>query len=104
MFICLMGDVEANAMTPQVPLNVATAIGLVAHHTTRRVLGAATAFDRTPRHECFKPYGFVTLTRGQHARHQLFLACRAQMDVGAPAALASTKASASAPWREPAAC
>jgi hypothetical protein len=78
MFICLMGE---------------TAIGLVAHHTTRTLLRspAATTLHRTPGQEPFEPNGFVTLTRCQPKRHQLCLTCRAQMDFGAQAALASTQ-------------
>ncbi len=92
MFIHLVGDGDANAMTPQISPNASTAIGLVAHHATWPVLRAASApaFDRTTRHERFKPNGFMPLTRCQYERHQLFLTRRAQMDFGAEAALAAT--------------
>jgi hypothetical protein len=93
MFSCLMGDGDADAMTPQLPPDVATAIGLVAYHTTRTVFGAAsaTAFGRTTRHECFKSNGFVALTRCQDERHQVFVPRRTQMDFGAAPPLAATQ-------------
>ena len=85
MFIFLMGDGDADATTPQMPPDVATAIGLVAYHTTRTVFGAAsaTAFDRTPRHERFKSNGFVALAGCQDESHQVFVARRTQMNFGA---------------------
>src|SRR5688500_16866678 len=91
MFIFLMRDGDANATAPQIPPDMATAIGFVAYHTTRTVFGTATAtaFNCTTRHERFKPDGFVTLTRSQHKRHQLFVTRCPQMNFGAEAALAS---------------
>jgi hypothetical protein len=93
MFIFPVGDGGADAPTPQIPLDVAAAIGFITHHATRTVLGAtlAAAFDRTARHERFKPNGFMPLTRCQYKRHQLFFACRAQMHFGAEAPLAVTQ-------------
>jgi hypothetical protein len=37
MFIFLVGDGDADATAPHIPPDVATAIGLVAHHTTQTV-------------------------------------------------------------------
>ena len=93
MFIFLMRDGDADAMTPQMPPDVATAIGLVAYHTTRTVLGtaSATAFDRTTRHERFKSNGFVALAGCQDERHQVFVARRTQMNFGAEPPLAATQ-------------
>ncbi len=81
MFIFLMGDGDADAMTPQMPPDVATAIGLVAYHTTRTVFGtaSATAFDRTTRHERFKSNGFVALAGCQREGHELDTTFRAHM-------------------------
>jgi len=91
MFIFLMRDGDGNATAPPIPPDMATAIGLVAHHTTRTVFGAAsaTAFDGSTGHERFAPNGFVTLSRCQHERHQLFVARRAQMNFRAEAAWAA---------------
>ena len=93
MFIHFVGDGDADATAPQMPPDVATAIGLVAHPTTRTLLRSAwaTTFDRTTRHERFKPHGFVTLTRCQHKRHQVLVARSPKMHFGAEAALASTQ-------------
>ena len=92
MFIHFVRDGDANATAPQMPPNGATAIGFVAYHTTRTLLRAAAAapFDCTTGHERFKPNGFVTLTRCQHKRHQVFVARRAQMDFGAESATGAT--------------
>ena len=88
-----MGDGDADAMTPQMPPHVATAIGLVAYHTTRTVFGtaSATAFDRTTRHERFKSNGFVALAGCQDESHQVFVARRTQMNFGAEPPLAATQ-------------
>ena len=93
MFIHFVGDGDADATAPPMPPDVATAIGLVAHHTTRTLLRSAwaTTFDRTTRHERFKPHGFVTLTQCQHKRHQVLVARSPKMHFGAEAALASTQ-------------
>jgi hypothetical protein len=93
MFIFLMRDGDADAITPQLPPDVATAIGLVADHTTRAVFGtaSATAFDRTTRHERFKSNGFVALAGCQDESHQLFVARRTQMNFGAEPPLAATQ-------------
>ena len=93
MLIFLVGDGDADATAPQIPPDMATAIGLVAYHTTRTLLGSASAaaLHGTTGHQRFKPNGFVTLAGCQHKRHQVFVARRAQMNLGAEAALASAQ-------------
>jgi hypothetical protein len=91
-FIFLMGDGDANATAPQISPDMATAIGLIAHHTTRTMLSTAWAasLDRTTGHERFEPNGFVPLSRHQDEGYHLFLTRRSQMNFGAEA-LASTQ-------------
>ena len=93
MFILLVGNGDADAPASQIPPNAAAAIGLVTHDATRPLLrsASATTFDRTPGHERFKSNDFMTLSRGQHKRHQVLVARRTQMHFGAEAALASTQ-------------
>lgn len=63
---------DADAMTPQIISDFATAIGLVAHPSAWTLLRptASPSFHRTTGHHGFEPQGFAALSRAQHEGHQ----------------------------------
>ena len=93
VFVLLARHGDADAVAPEVLADRAAAGGLVAHEATMAVFGttAPTPLDGSACHQGFERHGLVALPRGQHQRHPLAPAFRADMDLRAEAALTAAE-------------